>query len=228
MTTPSTASVGRAPRAARRERNLTRWRRRSRIIGAFRLALPTAIALMSAAFVGWIAFGGLVGRIRGGQDVGTTGTIHMTNARFLGQDEQGRAYVLSAAGAARDNANPMRIALDRPAMTFDAAGANPTSISADTGVYHEDTRILMLSGQVKLHDIQGDDIATNQAIVDTVKGSVAGQTQVAGQGPTGAIHADSYAVTDRGQRLVFQGRVHSQLNSHGGQFALERAPERKR
>jgi lipopolysaccharide export system protein LptC len=226
VTVSSTSAAGPAPRATRRERNRARWRRRSRIIGAFRLALPAAIAVISAAFVGWIVFGGIVERIGGGQDSDATGTIHMTNARFLGQDEQGRSYVLSAAGAARDSANPMRITLDRPAMTFDAAGTNPTGISADTGVYREDTRILMLTGHVKLHDLQGDDIATNQAIVDTVKGVVAGRTQVAGRGPTGAIQADSYTVMDRGQRLVFQGRVHSQLNSHGGQFTLERAPGR--
>ena len=35
-----------------------------------------------------------------------------------------------------------------------------------------------------------------------------------------AVRSFSFSV-DRGQTLVFQGRVHSQLNSHAGQFALE-------
>jgi lipopolysaccharide export system protein LptC len=198
---------------------MARWRRRSRMIAGLRLALPAATAAIAAAFAAWAFFGDLATHFgdRGGAG---SGAIHMTNARFLGRDEQGRAYVLTAAGAVRDNANPMRIALVGPAMTFDADGANPTHLSAESGVYHEDTRILMLDGHVTLNDAIGDRIATNQAVVDTVKGTVAGQA-VSGQGPTGGIQANSYAVYDRGQTLVFKGRVHSRLNSHGGQFTLE-------
>ncbi len=199
---------------------MARWRRRSRVIAGFRVGLPIAIAAIAIAFAGWAFFGDLAARLvaHGPKDAGS---IHMTNARFLGRDEQGRAYVLTAADAVRDDANPMRITLDRPAMTFDADGSNPTHLSADQGVYHEDTRILMLEGHVGLHDLLGDSFNTDQATVDTVKGAVAGSARVAGAGPTGAIRADSYAVLDRGQTLVFKGRVHSQLNSHNGQFTLE-------
>ena len=45
------------------------------------------------------------------------------------------------------------------------------------------------------------------------EGRPAGECAV-GQGPTGSISADSYAIYDRGQRLVFQGKVHSRLNAH--------------
>jgi len=200
---------------------MARWRRRSRVIAGFRVALPLVIAAIAIAFAAWALFGDLASRIGAAHRNAGGGTIHMTNARFLGRDEQGRAYVLTAASAARDNTNPMRIRLDNPAMTFDADGANPTHMSADDGVYRQDTRILLLMGHVTLHDALGDSFATNQAIVDTVKGAVAGRSRVAGAGPTGAIQADSYAVMDRGQTLVFQGRVHSRLNSKNGQFALE-------
>jgi lipopolysaccharide export system protein LptC len=214
------------PRAARRQRDMARWRRRSRMIAVFRIGLPVVIGLIVVVFTGWAFFGDLAVRVGVDQGGAGTGAIHMTNARFLGRDEQGRAYVLTAAGAARDDANPMRIALVRPAMIFDADGANPTHMSADTGIYREDTRILMLDGHVTLHDAIGDQFATNQASVDTVKGTVAG-ARIAGQGPTGGIQADTYAVLDRGQTLVFKGGVHSRLNSHGGQFTLEGPPGRK-
>lgn len=227
MTAAMPAAGRPAPSAARRARELARWRRRSRVIAALRIALPAVIAVISVVFAGWAFFGDLATHVGPAQNAATSESIHMTNARFLGRDEQGRAYVLTAAGATRDDANPMRIELAAPAMTFDADGANPTHMSADTGVYREDTRILMLDGHVTLHDAIGDNFATNQAIVDTIKGAVAGRSAVAGQGPTGAIQADSYSVTDRGQVLVFQGRVHSRLNSHGGQFALEGPAGRK-
>jgi lipopolysaccharide export system protein LptC len=65
-----------------------------------------------------------------------------------------------------------------------------------------------------VRDSQDDSFATDQAIVDTVNGAVAGKSPVVGQGPSGSIHADAYAIYDRGQRLVFQGKVHSRVNPH--------------
>jgi lipopolysaccharide export system protein LptC len=196
------------------------------MIAVFRIGLPVVIAVIVVAFTGWAFFGDLAARVGVDQSGAETDSIHMTNARFLGRDEQGRAYILTAAGAVRDNTNPTLITLVRPTMVFDADGANPTHMSADTGIYREDTRILMLDGHVTSHDAIGDQFVTNQASVDTVKGTVAGAS-VAGQGPTGGIQANSYAVLDRGQTLVFQGGVHSRLNSHGGQITLEGPPERK-
>jgi lipopolysaccharide export system protein LptC len=215
-----TAAAPAPPRSVRRQRDMARWRRRSRMIAALRIGLPAVTAVIVVVFTGWAFVGDLATRVGEDQGGAGAGSIHMTNARFLGRDEQGRAYILTAAGAARDDMNPMRIALIRPAMIFDADGANPTHMSADTGIYHEDTRILMLDGHVALNDAIGDQFATNQATVDTVKATVAG-ANIAGQGPTGGIQANTYAVLDRGQTLVFKGGVHSRLNSHAGQFTLE-------
>ena len=134
---------------------MARWRRRSRMIAVFRIGLPVVIGVIVVVFTAWAFFGDLAVRVGVDQSDAGAGSIHMTNARFLGRDEQGRAYVLTAAGAVRDNMNPMLIALARPAMVFDADGANPTHLSADKGVYREDTRILMLDGHVTLHDAIG-------------------------------------------------------------------------
>ena len=213
MTSPAIAPETLTNRLARRQRDMRRWQARSRLIMILRLALPMAIALIGLGFAGWVIFGGVTGRI-GAQPGPGPGTIHMSNARFLGRDEQGRAYIITSASAARDNADINRITLDHPTMVMDADGPHPTRLSADRGVYREDNRILMLDGDVQLHDGQGDVFATNEAIVDTVKGAIAGRSAVNGGGPTGDFHADSYAVYDRGERLVFQGKVHSRIKAH--------------
>ncbi len=200
------------PRLERRARVMRRWRRRSRLIAGLRRLLPLAILAIALLFGGWIVFGG---QLSGGAGRGAgPGSIHMTNAQFLGRDSQGGGYVLTAAEAARDNTDFQRIALIKPTLTMDSDGKKPTRLSADRGVYREDNRILLLNGHVSVRDSQGDSFLTNQAIVDTVNGAVAGKSPVVGQGPSGYIRADSYAIYDRGQRLVFQGKVHSRINSH--------------
>jgi lipopolysaccharide export system protein LptC len=200
-------------RSARRERDMRRWQRRSVLIGVFRRALPGGIALIFLLFGAWLVFGGLVGRISQPRGPGPS-AIHMSNAHFLGRDNDGRAFVLTAVEAARDNADSQRITLTRPTLTLDADSPKATHLTADSGVYREDNRMLMLNGHVSLHDGQGDTFVTDQAIVDTIKGAVAGQSPITGQGPSGSISAESYAVYDHGQRLVFQGKVHSRINAH--------------
>lgn len=192
---------------------MQRWRRRSILIAVLRRALPASIALIFLAFAAWLMLGGLISRLNE-THASAPGSIHMTNARFLGRDGEGRAYVLTAAEAARDNVDFQRITLTQPTLTLDADSDKATHLSADRGVYREDNHILMLNGHVAVRDGQGDAFVTDEAIVDTVKGAVAGKSQVVGTGPTGAIRADSYAIYDKGKRLVFQGRVHSRLNPH--------------
>jgi lipopolysaccharide export system protein LptC len=200
-------------RLERRARDMRLWRRRSVLIAALRRILPLLIIAIAVLFGGWVLFGGL---ITGGSGVHTPppSSIHMTNARFLGRDAQGHAYVLTAIEAARDNVDFQKITLTNPTLTMDSDGQKPTRLSADAGVYREDNRILLLNGHVSVRDSQDDSFLTEQAIVDTVNGAVAGKSPVSGQGPTGSIRADSYAIYDRGQRLVFQGKVHSRVNAH--------------
>jgi lipopolysaccharide export system protein LptC len=199
-------------RLERRARDMRRWRRRSLIVAVFRSLLPLAILGIALVFGGWVLFGGLF-TSGAGRSAGPS-SIHMTNARFLGRDAQGHAYVLTAIEAARDNVDFQKITLTQPTLAMDSDGQKPTRLSADRGVYREDNRILLLNGHVSVRDSQGDSFVTDQAIVDTVNGAVAGKSPIVGQGPSGSIRADSYAIYDRGQRLVFQGKVHSRLNAH--------------
>jgi lipopolysaccharide export system protein LptC len=195
--------------AARRRLNMERWQKRSRQIHFYRRALPAAIAAILVLLTGWVLLRGVLTRI--GDLRGAIGTIHMSNAHFYGRDGVGRPYVMGAAIAVRNDNDLQRIALTKPVLTFDSSGAQTSHISADQGVYREDDQILRLRDHVVMHDQSGDTFLTDRAIVDTVHSWVVGRSHVQGFGPTGAVTADSYAVYDKGQRVVFQGNVHSRL-----------------
>ena len=195
---------------ARRQRNMERWRRRSRQIHFFRRALPTAIAVILVVLAGWVLLRGFLTRL--GDLRSATSTIHMTNARFYGRDENGRPYVMGSSEATRSDKDFQRITLLKPQLNFDSGGANQNShISADHGVYREDDRILRLRDNVVMHDQTGNTFLTDQAVVNTVNNSVEGRDHVQGSGPMGAVTADSYAVYDKGATVVFRGHVHSTI-----------------
>jgi len=163
----------------RRRERLEKWRRRSRLIHFMRKALPAAIAAILVLMAGWVLARGLLARI-GDLRGRLAGAIHMTNAQFHGRDDQDRAYVVGAKEASRDDFDQNRFYLVEPHMLFDSE-----------------------------NDKGGDVFKTEQAIVDTVHNTIAGQGRVTGTGPTGSITAQSFTVFNQGQRVVFRGNVHS-------------------
>jgi len=198
------------PDAARRERGMARWRARSQLIKRLRIVLPAAIAVILALMIGWMVFGAALARL-GDPRLGGDALIHMTNAQFFGRDSAGRPYVLGAAEASRNDRDLKLITLRGPSLTLDNGGERPNRMTADGGLYREDSRIVSLQGHVVVQTSQGDVFRTDKAVIDTVQGSVAGPDPVTGDGPTGEISAQTFGVYDHGARVVFRGEVHSRM-----------------
>ena len=146
------------------------------------------------------------------QDANTP--IRMTNPHFFGRDNQGRAYTLGARQAARDEQSLQVVLLQYPTLTLGVGGPNPQNLTADSGVYHEDTRMLLLRGHVRANNAKASRFATDEALVNTRTGTVAGNQALATQTTQGNVKSDSFHVYDKGERVIFNGRVHARLNSH--------------
>jgi lipopolysaccharide export system protein LptC len=139
--------------------------------------------------------------------------IRMLNPHFLGRDDQGRAFNLAAQQATRDDSNMQQVFLDAPVMAMNVDGDHPSTLTADKGVYREDTRILLLTGHVRMDDSKASTVVTNQAVVDTLKGTVDGHDPISARGATGAIQAGSYSAADKGDKLILRGGVHAVLKA---------------
>jgi lipopolysaccharide export system protein LptC len=139
--------------------------------------------------------------------------IRMVGARFQGRVEDGRSFLIGAREAARDERQPHRVSPDRA----DHGGrrrdrhAAPAD-GASMGVYDEQTRLLQLTGDVRIDDGLGNRIASNDITIDTRTGSAVGQQGIEGDGPVGQVSADSYTVKDKGDRIEFRGRVRTRVN----------------
>jgi lipopolysaccharide export system protein LptC len=182
-----------------------RWKRRSRLIRALRVALPAAIAAVIAAMLFFVVQNAIAGA-RGQPQNDPDAPIQLVNPRFVGRDDKGRAYVLTAATATRDPKEYQRVVL-----IFDEEGDQPLRITARSGVFHEERRTLNLDGGVKLNggDLNFD---TASSIFDTATGELSGAGQIQGSGALGEIIAKSYGVYDKGDRMVFKGGVRTRIN----------------
>ena len=187
-----------------------RWRRRSRLIRRLRVILPTLIVAILATLLGFIVHTTFLGREAKPREADAP--IELVNPRFVGKDDKGRAFVLTASTAVRDEKDYQRVLLDKPALILDAEGVNPTRVTAKSGVYSEDRRMLNLDGGVKM---SGGDVTfdTASSIFNTATGELEGEGPISGSSSLGEITAKSYGVYDKGERLVFKGGVRGRIDS---------------
>jgi lipopolysaccharide export system protein LptC len=196
------------PEPARRV-DFGRWRRRSLLIRRLRVLLPALIGLILGVMVSYTVYHGIRGaQTRPVDD--SIAPIRLVNPRFMGRDDKSRAFVLTAVSAVRDQKDYQRVILDRPVLVLDERGPDSLRISARSGVYHETNRKLQLEGGVKLTGPKAA-FETAASLFDTKTGELVGSGPIQGSGSLGQITAKSYGVFDKGDRMIFKGRVRARI-----------------
>lgn len=186
-----------------------RWERRLMLIRVLRRVLPAAMGLITLGLVSFVT----ISALRAPHPVKTDDPIiRMVGARFQGRVEDGRSFLIGAQEAARDERQPHRVSLVEPIMVVGAETATPRRLMARMGVYDEQTRLLRLTGDVRIDDGLGNRVASNDITIDTRTGTAVGQSGIEGDGPVGQVSADSYSVKDKGDRIEFRGRVRTRVN----------------
>ena len=208
LTTPG-LMAGRPPRSAGPPPK-GRARQHTLVVKTLRWLLPAIMIAVVALLVGLVVQHTAARRAASHREA--QAPIKMVNPRFFGRDNQGRPYILGAKEAARDEASLEIVRLRDPSVTLDMDGPHPSNLTADTGVYHEDTRILYLKGHVKADNAHTSRFATDEAVVNTQTGVVSGPEALSSQTPLGNLQSRSFDVFDKGNRLVFKGGVHARLN----------------
>ena len=187
-----------------RRADFERWRRRSRLIRTLRVVLPAVIALILAGLIGSVAWSTFKASGAGDEP------IRLLNPRFMGRDDKGRAFRLTADTATRDPSDYQRVILQKPALVLDENGPDEMRINGASGVFHEQTGKLELTNGVRMADTKNA-FATAASMFDTKTGEVVGSGPIQGAGGLGEISAESYGVYGKGERMVFKGGVRTRL-----------------
>ena len=193
-----------------RRADFERWRRRSRLIRTLRVILPVMIAVIFAGLVGsvaWSTFNAVPRSAKGGDE-----PIRLVTPRFVGRDDKGRAFVLTADSATRDRLDYQRVILKKPTLVLDENGPDMLRMNGAEGIFHEQDGKLELTGGVRMADSKNT-FQTAASLFDTKTGELVGSGPIQGSGSLGEINAKSYGVYDKGDRLVFKGGVHTRLDS---------------
>lgn len=191
---------------------VSRLRRRSLVIHFLRGALPALIVLALVGLLGWAGYRTLA-ELSPAEKPG--GDIRMLDPEFHGRDKAGRPYVVTAQSAVRDPQHIERSTLVEPRIVMQTAERGDVKVSAQHGLYDQQTRILNLWGAVTVDDAQGNHMTSPTARVDTDNHTATGRDGVAASGPLGAVTASSYAIDDKAGHVLLTGNVHTHLITHG-------------
>ena len=184
------------------------WRRRSARVRRLRLAAPWVIGAVVVLVIGWLGVRAVIQAVR----PTTTGqAIRMSRPRFIGRDDHGKPYVLTADQATRDADNADLVHLVDADMRIDTGKPQFSTLRGDIGAFNESTRILALAGHVVFTDGSGYVFKSDRARIDTYTLDVQGDAAVSGVGPLGLTRSLAYAVRDRGAHVTFTGDVHTHL-----------------
>ena len=179
------------------------FRARSRRVRLLRRVLPVVIIALAGGTVSWIVLRSVISDVE--RKAGTSREVTLENSRFLGQDAQGRSFVIGFERAVRD-ADTGRFRLVGPALRLNLGGRKVTTLTADGGVYDEAAKTVTIGPNVRISDGgSGFTLVTPEAVVDTSTGVVTGSKGVQGTGPLGTVSASSYAIYEQGERVVFSG-----------------------
>jgi lipopolysaccharide export system protein LptC len=184
-------------------------RAHSRLVLALRWLLPTLILAMLGLLAAFVV--GQAVRAAAARPKELPTQIRMIGPHFIGRDEQGRAFNLASRLAVRDDSDMQRVYLSAPVMVMDSDSPHPKTLTSDRGVYDEDTRMLRLTGHVRVDDAAASTVGSNEALVDTRAGTVSGVSAIAATGPMGAIQGGSYTATEKTGTVVMHGGVHAEL-----------------
>jgi lipopolysaccharide export system protein LptC len=179
------------------------FRQRSRRVRLARRVLPVVIIVLAGGTVSWVVLRSVMSGVE--RKASQTREVTLENSRFLGQDAEGRSFVVGFARATRD-ADTGRYRLIGPALKLNLGGRKVTTMTADGGVYDEASKTVTIGPNVRNADGgSGFTLVTPEAVVDTNTGVVTGSKGVQGSGPLGTISASSYVIQDHGERVEFRG-----------------------
>jgi lipopolysaccharide export system protein LptC len=184
----------------------------SRMVRLLRIVLPLIMIGIVGLLVALVVAHAVRRQAAAQKDVSTP--IRMVNPHFFGRDSQGRAFILGAEQASRDEKSFQTVLLTDPSIIMDVNGPRPSKLTADGGVYHEDTRLLYLKGHVHATNTKQSSFATDEATVNTRTGEVVGGAPLSSQSQLGNLTSGRFNVYDKGDRVVFKGGVHARLNQH--------------
>lgn len=212
--TASRRERARAPFAPRTARRL--GHAYSRYVGAMKVLLVVAAAVVIALVVVWPYLTPTDGRFRlGFSNLVTTEaeSPNIVNPRLIGTDNENKPFSITADIAKNfrlrtdfwKESTPVELEMPKADITLD--DGTWLVLTANTGLLTPSAKTLRLDGSVNLFHDSGYEFRTSSATINLKTGTADSTEPVEGQGPFGELTAQGMHLADKGKTIVFTGKA---------------------
>jgi lipopolysaccharide export system protein LptC len=123
-----------------------------------------------------------------------SGDLSMLKPKLNGLDSDGNPFVVTADSAMQNPKNLRQATLKNVDADVSLNAKRWLNLTAPHGRLDSDAKTLQLWGPIAVFTDDGDELHTDLAYVDMVKGIIIGPHHVNGQGPQGTYEADSFRI----------------------------------
>jgi lipopolysaccharide export system protein LptC len=123
-----------------------------------------------------------------------SGDLVMLKPKLNGIDSDGNPFVVTADSAVQNPKNLRQATLKNVEADVNLKSGRWLNLTAPHGKLDSDAKTLQLWGAIAVFTDDGNEMHTNLAYVDLVKGVVVGPHHVTGQGPQGTYVADRFRI----------------------------------
>jgi lipopolysaccharide export system protein LptC len=138
--------------------------------------------------------------------------LSMQNPRLSGTDNDGQPFVISAGRAMPETKGSDRVKLQDIVADFSLRDGTAIHVTAGTGVVDTRTRLLQMSGGIRLVSQNGYDATTRSAVADLRTGKIHGESGIDANGAFGRITAQRFAMDRSSRQLHFWGNIRMLVN----------------
>jgi lipopolysaccharide export system protein LptC len=139
--------------------------------------------------------------------------LDMIKPRYAGVDRDGHPFVVTAASGRQLPDRQDLMSLRSPRADIKTHSGANIAITAETGIYQQQTQVLDVFGDVTLTHQNGTRFVTQSARVEAASNRAEGDQPVTGHGPSGDLTAQGFRVLDKGDKILFTGRSDLLLRS---------------
>jgi len=147
----------------------------------------------------------------------TTERLRVANAMYRGQDNQGRAFEVTAGNAVQHSAQVPVVDMQGLMATIQLADG-PATVAAREGRYELDTDRVMVPGQLDFRAADGYAMTTRGVGIDLKTRRATGSGGVSGQVPSGTFSADRLTADLANRSVMLEG--HARLRMVPGKLRM--------
>ncbi|MFQ5785702.1 MAG: LPS export ABC transporter periplasmic protein LptC [Alphaproteobacteria bacterium] len=193
--------------------------RYSRFVGVMKWLLPLGAVAIAALVVAWpYATGRDAGVPLSFAAIESTvdELLYMTNARFLGADDEDQPFSVTADSVSQEVDDPDILRFIVPKADILLSGGTWFALTADRGTLDRAARTLVLDGAVNVFSDEGYELRTQRAEVDLRTSIASGDSLIEGQGPLGVLNAARFEINRESRTIRFDGGVRLVLYPKAG------------